>query len=449
MEKRGSFGSKFGILAALAGSAVGLGNMWRFPYLMGTNGGAAFIIIYLAMVLVLCIPIMYAEFIIGRRSGTNSFGAFRVLNYGKGWSVIGVISVLCSIFILGFYTVVGGWTIDYIVKSAELCAGVDISQGGKMGELFNSTITSNWSPIFYMMLFVALTAGVVVAGVEKGIEKFSKYMMPLLFVLVIIIAVRSLTLPGSSEGVSFLLLPDFSKVTSKTVLDAMGQAFFSLSLGMGCILTYASYVSKKDNLINTSLLTSISDTAFALISGLAIMPAVFAFGIAPSEGPGLVFVVLPEIFQQIPLGSFLQVLFFFALFLAAITSSISLFEVSVSFTKDELGLSRSKASVIIFFIVVLFGVLSSLSLGEHSITIAGYTFFDVLDKMTSNIFMPLGGLLIVIFVGWIMPKEDVFDELTSGGSIKVKRWFLNYSYFVIKYLAPVIIATVMIRCLLG
>lgn len=448
MEKRGSFGSKFGVLAALAGSAVGLGNMWRFPYLMGTNGGAAFVFIYLFMVLVLCIPIMYTEFVIGRRSGKNSFGAFRVLNYGKGWSVIGVISVLCSIFILGFYTVVGGWIIDYIVKSAEICVGVDIAHGGEMGEIFAKTMTSNWSPILYMALFVALTAGIVMAGVEKGIEKFSKYMMPLLFVLVIVVAVRSLTLGGSERGLAFLFNPDFSKVTSNTVMDAMGQAFFSLSLGMGCILTYASYVSKKESIIKTSMLTSISDTAFALLSGLAIMPAVFAFGIAPSEGPGLVFVVLPEIFQQIPLGSILQLLFFFALFLAAITSSISLFEVSVSFVNEEIGLKRSVSTTIVLIVVVIFGALASLSLGSHNITVGGYTFFDALDKFTSNILMPLGGLLIVIFVGWVMPKRDLFDELTSGNTIKVRRWFLNYSYFVIKYLAPIIIATVMLRGLI-
>ena len=447
MENRGNFGSRFGILAAMAGSAVGLGNLWRFPYLVGTNGGAAFIIIYLVMVLVLCIPIMYAEFIIGRRAGANAFGAFNILAPSSKWNVIGLLSVLASLSILAFYSVVGGWTIDYLFKAATF-KFVNINQN-ELNSLFSSIVSSQFEPILYLFIFLLATGLVVIAGVEKGIEKYSKIMMPALFIMVIIIAIRSITLPGSAAGISFLFKPDFSQVTSKTVLDAMGQAFFSLSLGMGCILTYASYVNKRENIVNTSFLTAISDTLFALIAGLAIMPAVFAFGMQPSEGPGLVFVILPHIFEQIPLGSILAILFFFALFIAAITSSISLFEVVVAYLKEEFKFTRRRSVIITFVTCFVLGILCSLSLsilGE--LKILGLNMFDFFDKLSSNILLPLGGLLIVLFVGWRMPKVDFTDEITSGGTIKFKRWFLICTYFIIKYIAPIVVGIVMIRGLI-
>jgi neurotransmitter:Na+ symporter, NSS family len=447
MENRGNFGSRFGILAAMAGSAVGLGNLWRFPYLVGTNGGAAFIIIYLVMVLVLCIPIMYAEFIIGRRAGANAFGAFNILAPSSKWNVIGLLSVLASLSILAFYSVVGGWTIDYLFKAATF-KFVNINQN-ELNSLFSSIVSSQFEPILYLFIFLLATGLVVIAGVEKGIEKYSKIMMPALFIMVIIIAIRSITLPGSAAGISFLFKPDFSQVTSKTVLDAMGQAFFSLSLGMGCILTYASYVNKRENIVNTSFLTAISDTLFALIAGLAIMPAVFAFGMQPSEGPGLVFVILPHIFEQIPLGSILAILFFFALFIAAITSSISLFEVVVAYLKEEFKFTRRRSVIITFVTCFVLGILCSLSLGIlGEIKILGLNMFDFFDKLSSNILLPLGGLLIVLFVGWRMPKVDFTDEITSGGTIKFKRWFLICTYFIIKYIAPIVVGIVMIRGLI-
>ena len=447
MENRGNFGSRFGILAAMAGSAVGLGNLWRFPYLVGTNGGAAFIIIYLVMVLVLCIPIMYAEFIIGRRAGANAFGAFNILAPSSKWNVIGLLSVLACLSILAFYSVVGGWTIDYLFKAATF-KFVNINQN-ELNSLFSSIVSSQFEPILYLFIFLLATGLVVIAGVEKGIEKYSKIMMPALFIMVIIIAIRSITLPGSAAGISFLFKPDFSQVTSKTVLDAMGQAFFSLSLGMGCILTYASYVNKRENIVNTSFLTAISDTLFALIAGLAIMPAVFAFGMQPSEGPGLVFVILPHIFEQIPLGSILAILFFFALFIAAITSSISLFEVVVAYLKEEFKFTRRRSVIITFVTCFVLGILCSLSLGIlGEIKILGLNMFDFFDKLSSNILLPLGGLLIVLFVGWRMPKVDFTDEITSGGTIKFKRWFLICTYFIIKYIAPIVVGIVMIRGLI-
>lgn len=444
MENRGTFASKFGILAAMAGSAIGLGNLWRFPYMVGTNGGAAFIIIYLFIALVLCIPIMYAEFIIGRRSGCNAIGAFKKLAPHSCWPIIGVIGVIASLCILSFYSVVGGWTIDYFVKS--LTFQFHNTDAASLGTLFGNTVSAGFEPILYLFIFLLVTALIVVAGVEKGIEKYAKIMMPLLFVMVIIIAIRSITLPNARAGLSFLFNPDFSKVTPKVFLDAMGQAFFSLSLGMGCILTYGSYVKKSENIVNTSFMTAISDTLFALIAGLAIMPAVFSFGVQPTEGPGLVFVILPSIFQQIPFGAVLAILFFLALFIAALTSSISLFEVVVAFINEELKFKRWISVLVTFAISMFFGVFCSLSQGVLSdVKILGFNIFDLFDKFSSNILLPLGGLLIVIFVGWRMKKSDFIDEITSGGTIHFGEFFLSFTSIIIKYIAPIVIAIVLVR----
>ena len=404
---RDNFGSRFGVLVAMAGSAVGLGNLWRFPYLVGTNGGAAFIIIYLIFVFFLCLPIMYSEFIVGRRSQANVFGAFKVLAPGSKWSGVGIIAVLASISILSFYCVVGGWTIDYMVKAMTFQFKADSQE---LSDMFAQTVTSNYEPLIYLLVFLALTGLIVIAGVKKGIEKYTKIMMPMLFVMVIIIAVRSLTLPHAEEGVAFLLKPDFSKVTSRTVLEALGQAFFSLSLGCGTIMTYGSYVSKQENIVKTSVFTSLADTVFAIIAGLAIMPAVFAFGISPEQGPGLVFVTLPHVFAQLPLGSIVAILFFFILFIAAITSSISLLEVAVAYIKEEFKISRAVATGVSLAIVTALGALCSLSQGVLAdVKISGWNFFDFFDKISANIFMPLGGFLIVIFVGWRMSRADYID----------------------------------------
>jgi neurotransmitter:Na+ symporter, NSS family len=447
MENRGNFGSRLGVLAAMAGSAIGLGNLWRFPYLVGTNGGAAFILIYLVIVFVLCIPIMYSEFILGRRSGANVYGAMRILAPGSKWPILGLLSVLASFSILFFYSVVGGWTIDYLIKALSF-KFTNISQE-ELGSLFGNTVSATVEPIMYLLVFLLLTALVVVAGIEKGIEKYTKIMMPALFIMVLVIAIRAITLPGAGAGITFLFKPDFTQVTWKTVLDAMGQAFFSLSLGMGCILTYGSYVKKSENIVKTSVMTSVSDTIFALLAGLAIMPAVFAFGVQPSEGPGLVFVVLPHIFEQIPFGSLLAILFFFTLFIAAITSSISLFEVIVAYLKEEFKISRRVASAITLGITFFVGALCSLSQGELSgVKIFGFNFFDLFDKLSANVLLPLGGILIVIFVGWRLPHADFKDEITSGGAIKFKSWFLEFSYFIIKFIAPIVVGIVMLRGLI-
>ena len=447
MAQRDSFGSGFGALLAMAGSAVGLGNLWRFPYLVGTNGGAAFIFIYLAFVFLLALPIMYSEFIIGRRSQANVFGAYKVLAPGTKWCASGLVYVLGALFIISFYCVVGGWTINYLWKAVTF--KFTTADTALLDGMFAQTVTSSTEPLVFMLIFLIATAFIVMAGIKDGIERYTKVMMPVLLVIVLVVAVRSVTLPGASQGIEFLFKPDFSKVTSKTLIDALGQAFFSLSIGCGTVMTYASYVKKKENITGLARETAIMDTLFAIIAGLAIMPAVFAFGISPAEGPGLVFVTLPYIFAQIPFGAFLAILFFFMLFIAALTSSISQLEVIVSYLKEEFNISRKLAILLSTAVIVAFGVLCSLSQGTLAdVKIFGLNFFDFFDKTSANILLPLGGFLAVIFVGWKMKKPEVTDELTSGGMHKLNPMFLNFVYYSIKYLAPVVVATVLISGLI-
>lgn len=447
MKERDSFGNHFGVLVALAGSAVGLGNLWRFPYLVGTNGGASFIIIYLFFVFVICLPLMFTEFIIGRRSQNNVFGAFRTLTQGKKpfWGKIGAISVLCAFVILSFYCVVGGWTINYLVKSVLM----QFTEGVNFQQMFEHSSTSTTVPLIYTLIYVFLTALIVIMGVKNGIEKYSKIMMPLLFLMVIVIAIRSLTLPGASEGVRFLFYPDFSKITGDTVLAAMGQAFFSLSIGCGTIITYASYVKKEENIISSSAATAIMDLIFAMLAGVAIMPAVFAFGLSPSEGPSLLFVIFPQIFSQIPFGAVLAILFFIVLFFAALTSSISLLEVVVAFLSEEFKMKRSWATFTASLSVTIVAVLCSLSLGLlNDWTICKLQLFDFLDKLSADFLLPIGGLLFVIFAGWKMSDEEYFDELSNGNTLKQKRWLLYAIRFIVKYIAPIVILIILISGLL-
>ena len=446
MSQRDSFASKFGVLVAMAGSAIGLGNLWRFPYLVGTNGGAAFIIIYLGIVFFLALPIMYSEFLIGRRAQSNVFGAFKKLAPGSKWGVIGILSLICCVLVISFYSVGGGWTLDYLCKSLMFDFSGDTAS---LGGMFEQTITANYRPLLFMFLFVALSGCILLSGIKEGVEKYSKVLMPLLFVMVVIIAVSSVMLPGAKAGIDFLFKPDFSKVTSQTFLDALGQAFLSLSVGFGIIFTYGSYVKRDVNIVSMSQQTAIADTVFAIIAGVAIMPAVFSFGISPGQGPGLVFVTLPYIFSQIPMGGVLAILFFFVLFIAAITSAISLLEVIVSYIVEELKVKRRAAILITVSTVFFLGIFCSLSQGILSdVKIFGNNIFDLFDKTSSNILMPLGALLIVLYVGWGMKREDFTDEITSGGLHKFSNGFFNYVYYSIKYLAPLVISVIMIRSLL-
>ena len=446
--KRDSFGSRFGALVALAGSAVGLGNLWRFPYLVGENGGAAFIIIYILMSFLICLPIFICEFVVGRRSQENAYSAFRDLSGDSWWKYVGVMTVIIPLIVTSYYSVVGGWSVEYLFKSLSFSFTYGESQS-QITTMFSEFVSSPWHPLFCHTLFLMVTAVIVAAGIKGGIEKFSKVMMPLLFVIVLGIAIYSMTLPGAKAGLDYLFNPDFSKVDAKACAAALGQAFFSLSIGFGTIMTYASYVSKKENVMFQSVATAISDLSFALIAGIAIMPAVFAFGLNPQSGPGLVFETLPYVFSQMPAGGFVAILFFAALLVAAITSSISMFEVGVAYLVEERRMSRIAACAVVFGGCWCLGALCSLSFGPLSdVLICGRTVFDFFDNLSSNILMTLGSLLTVLFVGWRLKKSDIYDEFTNGGTLRANVKIFGVLWILIRYVAPLAIISIFISGLI-
>ena len=428
------------MIAAAIGSAIGLGNLWRFPYLVGQNGGAAFIIVYLLMTLVISTPILLAESVIGRRGGGSPAHAYQKVTGRKAWGGAGIMGMITCFMIMSFYVVVGGWTIKYMIMSlaGQFHRGAAIDSPA----MFEGFMTSTTAPIIYSWLFIALTIIIIILGVQKGIEKTSKLMMPMLFVLIILIGIRSVTLPGARAGIEYLFKPDFSQLTFESLLAALGQSFFSLSLGACMMVTYGAYTPKTSNLTKNAAIISVSDTFFAIMAGCAIMPAVFAFGVNPTQGAGLVFVTLPQIFTQMPLGGICSVLFFFALFLAAVSSAVSLFEVITASIMSIGNKSRSTAALIVALVLVMTGSLCSLSQGVlRGVTIHGMNIFDQFDYVSANFLMTLGGLLAVICVGWVMKKDAFIDEITSGGTIKVSRPLASIMYFIIKFLAPIVIIT--------
>ena len=446
--KRDSFGSRFGALVAMAGSAVGLGNLWRFPYLVGENGGAAFIIIYILLSFVICLPIFISEFVIGRRSQKNAFAAFRDLSGGSAWRWVGLFTIIVPLVVLSYYSVIGGWSVEYLLKSLTLSFTGEASQS-VFHSMFTDFVSSTWAPLIAHTAFLMVTTLIVIVGIKDGIEKFSKVMMPLLFFIVVAIAIYSMTLPGASAGLDYLFNPDFSKITGKALAAALGQAFFSLSLGFGTIMTYASYVSKKENIMFQSAATAVSDLTFAMIAGMAIMPAVFAFGLNPQSGPGLVFETLPFVFGQMPAGGVVAILFFLALLVAALTSSISMLEVAVAYLVEEKKFSRLWACVVLFAVCWVVGAICSLSFGPLSdIKIDGGNIFDFFDNLSSNILMTLGSLLTVLFVGWRLKKTDVYDEFTNGGTLSRNAKLFGVLWFLIRYVCPLAIAAIFISGLL-
>ena len=446
--KRDSFGSRFGALVAMAGSAVGLGNLWRFPYLVGENGGAAFIVVYIVLLFIICLPIFISEFVVGRRSQKNAFAAFRDLSGGTAWRWVGLITVIVPLIVLSYYSVIGGWSIDYLLKSLSFSFTGGESQNA-INTMFTDLVTSTWTPLISLTAFLLATTLIVMVGIKDGIEKFSKVMMPLLFFIVIGIAVYSMTLPGAKAGLDYLFRPDFSKIDAKVCAAALGQAFFSLSIGFGTILTYASYVDKKENTLFQSSATAISDLAFALIAGMAIMPAVFAFGLNPQSGPGLVFETLPYVFGQMPAGGVIAILFFIALLVAALTSSISMLEVAVAYLVEEKNFSRVAACLVLFAICMVIGIFCSLSFGPLSdFKIAGRTIFDFFDNLSSNVLMTLGSLLTVLFVGWKLKKTDIYDEFTNGGTISTNVRIFGVLWFLIRYICPLAVIAIFISGLL-
>ncbi|MCF6466564.1 sodium-dependent transporter [Clostridium sp. Cult2] len=440
-NKRESFASSFGLLAAAIGSAVGLGNIWRFPYITGVYGGGAFLVVYLLCVAIIGIPVMIAEFIIGREGQKDAIGSYKTLAPKGKWHISGILGVGAAFLILSFYSVVAGWTLEYIFSAiGNKFAGLS---AGEVGDYFVGFISDPIRPIFWQVIFMAITAYIVAAGVQKGIESYSKVLIPLLLVIIIILDVRSITLSGGAAGLEFLFKPDFSKLTREGVLAALGHAFFSLSLGMGIMITYGSYIPKQEKLGPTSLKISIADTLIALLAGIAIFPAVFAFGIEPGSGAGLVFITLPNVFAQMAGGYLFAIMFFALLALAALTSTISLLEAVVAYVIERFNMERVKATVITALLITLLGVFASLSNGELSgFSILGYNLFDFLDNLTADFFLPISALISSVFVGWVLDKRIVENQLTNNGTLKIG--YLNVLTFLFKIVSPIAILIVFI-----
>lgn len=414
MADNTKFTTRLGVIAATVGSAVGLGNIWRFPYEAGMHGGGAFLLIYVLFVLLIGVPVVAGEFVIGRYTGENVVGAFKKLKAAPLWHSVAYIGLLSSLLILGFYSVVAGWTVEYIYQAATGFGGATSQEA--LHAQFDRFTTSGWRQIFWTLLFLAINFFVISRGVQKGIERMSNILMPMLFAILSVFCVNSLFMPGAPEGLSFLFHPDFSKIDVSTVLGAMGQAFFSLSVGMGVLMTYASYFSRSTRLISTSVTTAVLDTLVAVMAGVLIFPAVFSFGEAPAAGPRLVFEILPAIFTTLPAGSMWALLFFVLLFVAALTSTISLSEVVIAWFVGEWGWSRGKATVVYGIAIALLGSLSSLSFGPMAgFKVFGMTFFDLLDFVSSNIMLPLGGLLIALYTGWKLPRRILKAQLSAPG----------------------------------
>ena len=444
-EQRG-FTSNIGAILAAAGGAVGLGNIWRYPYMLGQNGGGAFLIVNMFFVLAIGIPLMMTEFVIGRRSQRNVVGAYKKLEGKKGWATIGYFGILAAVLIYAFYSVVAGWTLDYIVMAcSNQLSGLSPEE---ISETFATFTSDSFWPVFYQLMFLLITALVISFGVQKGIEKISKILMPVLFVLLLLMCVRSLTLPGAKEGLSFLFHPDFSKLSGAGILGALGQSFFSLSLGMGAMVTYGSYIRKEDSLFKTSVWISVCDLLVAILAGVVIFPAVFSFGMDPAGGPQLVYVVLPNVFNSMPFGALFAAVFFVLLGIAALTSTISLQEIIVAFTVEELHWSRRKSSIISMLVIFVIGMFCALSFGPLSnVKLFDRTIFDLFDLITASYLMPIGALAMTIFLGWFYPKVEVKDEITNGGTLKGSLF--EVYYFILRYVAPIALIVIIVSGIVG
>lgn len=449
---KNEFASKIGLVAATVGSAVGLGNVWRFPAETQSNGGSAFLLLYVVCVLLLGMPVMLAEFSLGRGGKSDAIGSFMNLSPGKKWWAVGALAVLTSYFILCYYMVVAGWTLEYLVESVCGALYDGISQtpeagysaffGERMGEYINS----DGRPLLYTALLLIINAGVLLGGVQGGIERLSNIMMPLLFVILAIMCGVSLSLPNASEGVSFFLKPDFSKIDASTVVNALGQAFFSLSLGMGVLITYSSYYPADTRLGRTAGSVAFASLLVAVMMGLIIFPAVKSFGLEGENlrGATLVFVTLPEIFARLPLSALWSTLFFTLLFVAALTSSVSIAEVTVATLADRFKMRRRKAVIVTMLPLVVLSSLCALSFGSLAgFKIAGMTIFDLLDNTTTNILLPLVSLGVCVYMGWFSPKTLLADELTNGGKHRSRT--ATAAAFIIRYVAPLLIALIIVN----
>ena len=436
---REQWGSKFGFIMAAAGSAVGLGNIWRFPYITGKYGGGAFVLVYLIIVTVIGSSLMLAEFALGRRAKLDSVGAFRKLG-GGAWPIVGWMGFFCGFVILSYYAVIAGWTLAYMFKSFG--GLMDAAAAGKAADAFGAFVSDPVQAIAYHAAVMAMVVAVVCRGISAGIEKSCKVLMPALFLILILLIVRAVTLPGALEGLEFYLLPDLSKLSGEGVLSAVGQGFYSLSLAMGIIITYGSYLGKDEYMPKVTGTIVLLDTAVAVMAGLIIFPAVFAFGVDAGAGPGLTFVTLPIVFSKMPMGAFFSFAFFALLFIAAITSAFSLFEVVVTFAIDEIGWPRLKSSLIMGLAVTILGIPSALSVGGHFPQICGKDFLDAMDFITNNAVMPVCSILTYFFVGWLWTK-GAREEVTNNGT----RDFPLYTawLWVCRIVVPISVALIFVN----
>lgn len=433
-KERATFATRLGVIAASTGSAVGLGNIWRFPYETGQNGGAAFLLVYLVCVLLLGIPLIISEFVIGRKAKANVWHAFQTLAPRSHWNIIGYLSLLTAFIILSFYTVIAGWTMEYIYQA--VINGFSGLSSEQLTQAFSDFSTDPWQPILWLAIFMSINYVILAVGVKKGIEKASNLMMSCLFIILIIFCIRSLFLPGAGEGLRFLFRPDFSHLTPTVILKAMGQAFFSLSVGMGCLMTYGSYFNKQINLGKTAFTVSMLDSLVALLAGIMIFPAVFSFGINPTAGAELVFITVPNVFRQMAGGYIWSVLFFVLIGMAALTSTISLFEVIIAFVHEKYPrLGRKKVTAWVIGTCFATATLCSLSLGPlKEYTIAGMNLFDLLDFTSANIFLPVGALLIALFTGYRLNRKTLYHELSNNGTLPIP--YFKALLFCIRYIVP-------------
>ncbi len=446
MEHRGNFGSKLGVILATAGSAVGLGNVWRFPYMTGQNGGAAFILIYIVCIILLGLPGMMSEFIIGRHSASNAARAYSKMGRGKVWGIVGLLGVITAMIVLGFYAVVAGWCLQYLY--ASIIGGVHGSPE-YVKTYFQTFASDPVKPALWTVAFILMTHLVVVRGVRNGIEKASKILMPLLFVLLVVLVIASCSLPGAMKGVEFLLKPDFSKVDENVLLEALGQAFFSLSLGTACLCTYASYFGRQTNLLKSAGQIAIIDSVIAVLAGLMIFPAAFSVGVNPDSGPSLIFITLPNVFQQafgnVPVAAYIiSVLFYALLVLAALTSTISMHEIGTAFFYEEGKMSRKKGAWIETVVCCIIGVVCSLSQGAvEGLGFFGKDFLTNCDNLTAQLLMPIGSLVTCIFLGWYVPKKVVRDEFTNWGTLK--GTLFGVFLFMIRFVSPLCIFAIFLH----
>ena len=434
MKQREQWTSKIGFVLAAAGSAIGLGAIWKFPYMTGTNGGSVFLLLFILCTLAIGLPILLAEFVIGRRGQQDAVTSLKKLAPGKPWFLIGWLGLLSSTILLSFYSVVGGWILSYLARS--LLFNLDVTD---YGGLFDTIIANPGEVLIAQAVFMILTIWIVQSGVQGGIERASRWMMPLLFIFFIVLAIRSLTLEGAMEGIRFLFVPDWSYLTGKTFLLALGQAFFSLSVGVTAMMTYASYLQKEEKLGQSAFNVSILNIFISVLAGIVIFPAVFALGQSPEEGPGLIFVVLPAIFNEIPLGGFFMILFFILMLFATLTSSISMLEIVVSTGIRKKLERRRKAAWLFGVLIFIIGIPSALSFGVLAdVKMPGGTFFDFADILTSRIGLPLGALLISIFAGHVLSTAETDDELRMHPRLN-RTW-----KFIVRYIAPIAIIAIFI-----